>query len=694
MKSLRFRAPGSGASLDDLLAMAWPAATSRQRAQLLRAGTLRVGGRTETRPTAIVAGGLLVTGSVPMGESHPTRSSVNIIQQENDFVVVDKPKGWPSHAATPDGPDARSLVAATLDLPIESLWPVHRLDADVSGAWLIALTKEAAARLYQAFTGAQVQKEYRALAPAPPWRSGSFQASIDEKKAETRFHIVATRGPVAELALTPVTGRTHQLRRHLAGAHCPLLGDALYGGVMIPGGLRLYSRRIHIEEEGIDAQVEPPESFLPLPDGWTLTPRIRDPVEISVSRATLVALDRGHPWILTDTETSDVGGHPPGTRAKVRSADGKTAGICLLEGPGRIAARLWSPPGMDPDRPDVEQRVRGALERRAKLLRCVSLPDETQVTNAIRLIHAEADGLPGLAVDLLADQLRCLVLGRCCEAFLGRVVSCLVDELASILPGDPKDLPVVQVTHLLDRPRGEYLSVLPLRGAPRPDPFLVRERGLLFEADNGLSRPMRSRPGVGLYLDQRDNRQRISKLIRAQGGGRWLNLFCHTGAFSVAALAAGADHVTSVDLSRPYLETLRRNLERNDLDLERHEAIRKDSRRYVDGLARREKDIRFDGIILDPPTAAARGRQFWSQRKELGELIGLCLARLTRGGTLLVSRNDHGAREPLRRLIEKSARNGRIRLDEIKEAPPGSDFPRLRGFPEGDAFEGAIVRRV
>jgi len=209
--------------------------------------------------------------------------------------------------------------------------------------------------------------------------------------------------------------------------------------------------------------------------------------------------------------------------------------------------------------------------------------------------------------------------------------------------------------------------------------------------DSGLARPTRSRPGFGLFADQRRNRERIARLVRERGGGRWLNLFCHTGAFSVAALAAGADVVTSVDLSRPYLDTLARNLASNGLGAGRNVCVKADAQRYVERLPKGE---RFDGIVLDPPTAAAAGRRFWSARRQQAKLMGLCLPHLRPGGTLLACRNDHGAKDRLRDVISRVANACGVRLRELRDAPPGPDFPRLRGFREGDAFEGVLATRA
>ena len=169
-----------------------------------------------------------------------------------------------------------------------------------------------------------------------------------------------------------------------------------------------------------------------------------------------------------------------------------------------------------------------------------------------------------------------------------------------------------------------------------------------------------------------------------------MNLFCHTGAFSLAALAAGADEVISVDLSRPYLDVLQRNLEHNGLDARKHQCVKYDAQRYIEKLASGE---RFDGIILDPPTAAAVGKRFWTVRKRQAELIALCLQRLRPGGHLLACRNDHSAKHSLRDRVFAVAKDAGVGLANVEAAPPGRDFPRLDGFREGDSFEGVLATR-
>ncbi|MFP8876869.1 MAG: class I SAM-dependent methyltransferase, partial [Myxococcota bacterium] len=304
-------------------------------------------------------------------------------------------------------------------------------------------------------------------------------------------------------------------------------------------------------------------------------------------------------------------------------------------------------------------------------------------TTSFRLVHGEADGLPGLMIDRVGDELRVLSLWQGSAAFERETIDAIIDALG-------RNLGVVMVRHFSERPKGQFLSTFAYGGNPSDKPFVVKERGLLFEVDTGLGEPLRSRPGFGLYIDQRDNRESVANQILSTGGGRWLNLFCHTGAFSVAALAAGADEVTSVDLSNPYLMTLERNLELNTIDPSRHTAVKMDVQRYVEKL---QKNDRFDGIIIDPPTASAAGKQFWSVRKNQARLVEECLKHLSPGGVVLVCRNDHGAKESLRNLVNRASQNAGVKLQGMIEAGPGADFPSIRAFREGEAFEGVFATR-
>lgn len=537
-----------------------------------------------------------------------------------------------------------------------------------------------------------------ALVPRLPWRSGELGSG----EGALAFRVLEERGPVAALELRPKDVDAMRLRARLASAGAPVLGDVRHGGVLVGGGLRLATLE---ETERVPEDAWPLEAIF--------APDANDDPEaaLRVSVATLRALARGHPHVIADTETGDVGRFAPGAVVGLRAPDGVLAPILVrIEGTGALAARVWSHAG-EPSRtargragastalraqgglraadvPGVETRVARALARRAAWLPGGA---EESDTSACRLIHGEADALPGLFVDRLGPCLRVIVTGRAAEPLVARAIE-TISRRTTPRHGEPP--PVVQVTHLRGAPAGRFEQVRLVRGR-LPREWLddagrleVRERGLRFAVDLGLGEPERARPGVGLFLDQRDNRERTSRRAR---GGRFLNLFAHTGAFSVALLAAGAKSVTSVDLSPAYLRWLEENLRRNGLHDARHRAIAGDGRRHLESL---DPGERFDGIVIDPPTAAAAGHRFWSVRRDLPPLVARALRQLAPGGWLLVCRNDRAARGDLADAVRRIAAEAEVPLARVEPAPPGPDFPALAGFPEGDPFEGVIARRA
>ncbi len=517
----------------------------------------------------------------------------------------------------------------------------------------------------------------RLLVPSLPWHRGVF-ARLRGMQHAIAFERREERGGLCELWVrseeaepgAPADAFWRDVRRAVARAGHPVLADVGHTGILVAGGLRLVAA---------DARE---------PDLWWPDEPVRPgdaageglPV-LGVSAATRKIVGRGHPWILRDDETDDPERLAPGAHVEVTGPSGYALGTACMEGSGRITARMWSTGAAT----SVEARVAGALDRRRPLLR---LGLDPPVTDAFRLIHGEADRLPGLFVDRLGPLLRVLVTSPGTRSYRGRALDALVHALEPQLGSDP---PVVEVLHLRDRPAGEFECTRLVRGSTdaleASGRLRVRERGVVFLVDPGLGRPTRSSPGFGLYLDQRENRARLVQGLPP--GGRLLNLFAHTGAFTAAWLAAGDGEAVSVDLSGAYLRWLADNLAVNGIDPARHRVVRQDGRRYLETLAAGE---RFDAIVLDPPTAAAAGRRFWSVAKELPPLVERALAHLVPGGRLLVSRNDR-RRSALEGIVSDAAARVGVPLRDVQPAPPGFDFPLLPGFPEGDPFAALFATR-
>jgi 23S rRNA (cytosine1962-C5)-methyltransferase len=414
-----------------------------------------------------------------------------------------------------------------------------------------------------------------------------------------------------------------------------------------------------------------------------------------VSDETARAIQKGHPWILADDASDSVARFRPGTLIRVDSRAGGPLGWAHVEGDRRLAARVWAKGALSVTQiPSVEARVAKALARRRDLL----VEARGGGTNVFRLIHGEGDSLPGLFVDRLGPLLRVLVAGRATDLTRERVIAALGSQLPLTPEGEPWS--VLELLHLRGAGKSRFDRVRWVSGGQdvlrecdlelSDVGFQVLERGLRFSVDPGWETPRKVRPGYGLFVDQRENRARLAP--HAARGGEWLNLFAHTGAFTASLLASGAERVTSVDLSAAYLIRLEENLVANadrGVDLARNESVRVDGRRFLETL---RPDRRFAGIVLDPPTAAAAGHRFWSVRSDLEPLLRRCVERLDGGGVLLVTQNRSGPPLGLDRILERTASRAHRPIACLESAPAGSDHPSLPGFPEGEPFEGWLLR--
>jgi len=179
-----------------------------------------------------------------------------ILRRTAGWIAIDKPAGLPSRPAPGGGPSALSLLEDWLREHAPGPHPpgvVHRLDRETSGVLLFSLEPRAHRLLARAFAEGTVRKEYAAVVAGLPRprrgridlplsRNASGRTIVDRRgrPATTRYLTVAAREGAALLALFPQTGRTHQIRVHLAARGTPVLGDRIYGfprGVTPDGSL-------------------------------------------------------------------------------------------------------------------------------------------------------------------------------------------------------------------------------------------------------------------------------------------------------------------------------------------------------------------------------------------------------------------------------------------------------------------------
>lgn len=505
--------------------------------------------------------------------------------------------------------------------------------------------------------------------------------------------------------------------RALARSRAPLVGDLLEGG-LATAALTAKATTTTATTTNATAATTATMMASGVPEGaaWPRPGKEeRDEVAapgflLEVSDEAARAIGKGHVWLLPDAASDRADRFRPGSLLRVMDRAGRGLAWAHAEGDARLSARVWTlGKGSFKQADSVEARVARALARRRSLWaeggaaeEGGTRADSTGATEAFRLIHGEGDDLPGLFVDRIGPLLRVLVSGRACEGFKDRVLGALQAQLPLTPEGEMWS--ILEVVHLRDpsdRAGGGRLErvrwiaggpeAIAAAGYPVEDcGFRVRERGLALRVVPGWDDLCRTRPGYGLFVDQRENRARLE--AHARRGGRWLNLFAHTGAFSASLLASGADEVISVDLSAAYLEDLEANLTANASQFKPgfvHESVRGDGRRYLETRAPGE---RFDGIVLDPPTAAAAGRRFWSVRRDLEPMLKACVELLAPGGVLLVTQNQAGPPLGLERILESIATRAHRTQVRLEPAPAGLDHPSRDGFPEGDPFEGALIQ--
>lgn len=380
----------------------------------------------------------------------------------------------------------------------------------------------------------------------------------------------------------------------------------------------------------------------------------------------------GHPWIFSEGLQQDVRGEP-GMLVQVEDSRGNALGLGAWNGNTSIRVRMLTC--------DAKEKIdAGFFAERFKKLDAWKRGYLPKKTDGYRLVHAEADGLPGLIVDRYADvfviQLHTAGMDRLRE----EIVEALKKTFKPTAIVERSDLDVRKIEGLKDAPVGVLHGEVPHLAE-------FMEAGIRFAAD------VMHGQKTGFFLDQREARLVVGKLA---DGRRVLNLFGYTGAFSVHAALGKAEFVATVDVSRAALELAQKNFVLNGLDPE-DEKLASFMEADVFELMADEELARqkFDLIICDPPALAKSERHVPQALKAYTELNTACLSILKPGG-ILVSSSCSGRVTPddfrnmLRLSAGRAGKDVRV-LDWISQ--PVDHAERL-AFPEGRYLKTAILEVV
>jgi 23S rRNA (cytosine1962-C5)-methyltransferase len=313
---------------------------------------------------------------------------------------------------------------------------------------------------------------------------------------------------------------------------------------------------------------------------------------------------------------------------------------------------------------DLARRIQEAVAARAGWL--------GEDSDAVRLVHGEGDGLPGLIVDRYADVLSVQFLTQGMEAVREPVLAALKEATGCSVIVERGDN------------RGRALEGLPtekkvLEG-DLPDLVRVRQDGLAFDVD------VLGGQKTGFFLDQRKLRRSLKNWVE---GKSVLDVFCYTGAASVYARAAGAASVTGVDSSLPALEAAERNMAANDFP--ETEWIQGDAFGVLQSLEKEERQ--FDVVLLDPPPFAPSKKDVSEAKIAHTRLHKLALRVLKPGGILISSSCSYHIGSD---LLGASAAHAAVQagrtLSLLEEIGAGPDHPGVPGMPESRYLNTLVMQ--
>jgi 23S rRNA (cytosine1962-C5)-methyltransferase len=373
------------------------------------------------------------------------------------------------------------------------------------------------------------------------------------------------------------------------------------------------------------------------------------------------ARKRHHPWIYSQAIAEVSEGASGGDLLPVRAADGAVIGWGFYSPGSLIAVRMVS---FGPERPPedwIERRLRAAK----------SLRDSLHLdSDALRIVNAEGDHIPGLIVDLYADTAVVSPHIRGVEAAVDRIALCLRDLLPSARIFLKRDEHYARVEKL-SRPSG-YLQ------GTGDGTCTIREGAVRLQVDYERGQK------TGFYLDQRANRGAIAL---CSPGKTVLNLFSYSGAVALRAAAAGAAHVVSVESSKKALETGRASVKLNP-------QLREDVLEWVpqDVFTFLERPAQYDIVVADPPPFARRRTELEGALKGYLTLFQQCMRILSPGGCAFLFSCSGAVDRPTFQqvVVEAALRSGRpVRL--LKELHADVDHPVAAAHPEGEYLKGWMV---
>jgi len=373
----------------------------------------------------------------------------------------------------------------------------------------------------------------------------------------------------------------------------------------------------------------------------------------------------GHNWIFSNEvaiEQSPLAAFKPGELARVVDVGRNPVGIAYVNPNALICARILTR--------DVRATIDVAWFR-SRIRRALAMRQEIFAAPFYRLVYGESDGLPGFVVDRYGDV---------CVAQLNTAGAISLRE------------PFIAALTEIIAPRGVLLrnagSTRALEGIEALDQTLgdIPERIEVIEGDMRIAAPLRGGQKTGYFYDQRDNRFRLRRYIKA--GDNVLDVFSYVGGWGVSAFIAGAASVTSIDTSQLALDYAEENAKAVGKEID---GLVGDAMDVMRGLHGERK--RYDLVILDPPALIKRRKDAGAGERLYERLHEAAFRLLREDGFLVTSScSYHLSSDRLQRAAFDAARTVGRRMQILERHGQAPDHPVHPAMPETEYLKALYLR--